>query len=532
MVRSGPHHKNNNSQPVGGLVRMALHFSHILSVRHRYILTRHNRLRLRYSIFPAMLAAAFAGLISFLPFERSTRDAHASVSPSLMAEAMNLASIVPAAGNNDISNHDSVRDMGENNETNVVLKRYEMRKKRLSRYVSPDEAGQKPQVRPVSYIPKIKEEEFTVGKGDTLSAVLAKAGLNNREAYLATQALAEDLDPRYIRVGQKFSMIYSSDDNGQDYRFKEMRLAVDPLKTVSLSRNAIGEFKSEIIRRETVLRTYAQEAEIEVSLYGSAAKAGIPAAVIADAIRIYSWDVDFQRDIRQGDKISVLYERHETKDGIHIKSGNILYASLMVNGHEIPIYRYETKDGDIDYFKPDGTSVRKALMKTPIEGARLSSGFGMRHHPVLGYDKMHKGVDFAAPRGTPIYAAGDGVIERASRHGGYGNYIRIRHNSSLKTAYAHLNGYAKGISAGVRVKQGQVIGYVGTTGRSTGPHLHYEVLKNGAQTNPSRLKLPQGEALKGGELASFETYTEKLDSQYIAVLQKTAVKNDYASLRQ
>jgi murein DD-endopeptidase MepM/ murein hydrolase activator NlpD len=209
-----------------------------------------------------------------------------------------------------------------------------------------------------------------------------------------------------------------------------------------------------------------------------------------------------------------MYEQYETADGTRVKTGNLVYARLQVNGEDIPIYRYEMKNGDVNYFTADGVSVRKALMSTPIDGARLSSGFGMRKHPVLGYNKMHKGIDFAAPTGTPIYAAGDGTIERLGQWSTYGNYIRIRHNSDIKTAYAHMSRFAKGLSAGSRVKQGQVIGYVGATGRVTGAHLHYEVLENDTQINPKSVKLPLGETLRGAELASFKAQAQTINRRY------------------
>jgi len=205
-----------------------------------------------------------------------------------------------------------------------------------------------------------------------------------------------------------------------------------------------------------------------------------------------------------------------------------LFANIKTNGREKPIYRFEMDNGRVDYFGPDGTSIRKTLMKTPIDGARISSGFGYRRHPVLGYNKLHKGMDFAASTGTPIYAAGDGTVTYAARKGSYGNYISIRHNSKLGTAYAHLNKFKKGIRKGSVVKQGDVIGYVGTTGRSTGPHLHYEVLVNGVQVNPRSVKLPTGETLSGSELARFKSMVRSVDQEYASLTKglKYAVRND------
>ena len=199
---------------------------------------------------------------------------------------------------------------------------------------------------------------------------------------------------------------------------------------------------------------------------------------------------------------------------------------MVLSGKPVRRYRYTPKSGVTDYFDEKGQSVRKTLMRTPIDGARLSSGYGMRKHPILGYSRMHKGVDFAAPRGTPIYAAGDGVVEMAGRNGGYGNYVRLRHTGSYKTAYAHMRGFAKGIRAGVRVKQGQVIGYVGTTGRSTGPHLHYEVMVDNKQTNPRSIKLPSGETLKGADLKAYEVARQDIDRRREAALTRTQIASN------
>ena len=311
-------------------------------------------------------------------------------------------------------------------------------------------------------------------------------------------------------------MNYKSE--GEDERsFKSLVMKVDPVKSVLVEKTDDETFTSELQEKELVKREYAYSTDIETSLYGSAARAGIPPQIIAEMIRIYSWNVDFQRDIRSGDKIEVLYEVQETEDGDYARYGEVLYANLSVGGTPVPIYRYEMKDGRVDYFQPDGFSVRKTLMKTPVDGARLSSGFGMRKHPVLGYNKMHKGLDFAAPTGTPIYAAGDGVVEYAGRFSSYGNYVRIRHNSKLKTAYAHMHKFASGVSVGKRVNQGDVIGYIGTTGRSTGPHLHYEVHVNNSQVNPRSVDLPTGEQLTGEEKKKFEGVMASLNQQYAAL---------------
>lgn len=365
--------------------------------------------------------------------------------------------------------------------------------------------------------PQPKDIKLQVSSGDTVAGLLQDAGISSSDAYYSVKALQTYFDPRKAKIGQNISVHMKPDQSG-DMVFDRMEYAVDAVHSVVVSRGDDGSFVAKEHEKEVDLSTHAKTTEIETSLYGSAARAGIPAQVIAELIRVYSWSVDFQRDIRRGDKIEVLYDTKQTEDGEFVGYGDISYASISVGGKALPIYRYETKDGRVDYYDPDGRSVRKTLMKTPIDGARLSSGFGMRKHPVLGYNKMHKGLDFAAPTGTPIYAAGDATVEYAGRKGGYGNYVRLRHNGTLKTAYAHLHKFAKGISTGKRVKQGDVIAYVGTTGRSTGPHLHYEVLVNGAQVNPNRVDLPVGEILKAQELERFKALKGATYQEYAALV--------------
>ena len=223
-----------------------------------------------------------------------------------------------------------------------------------------------------------------------------------------------------------------------------------------------------------------------------------------ELVSIYSYDIDFQRDIRDGDNFQVLYEILVDKNSKTIMNGDILYANMIIFKQENPVYYYTNLKGEGNYYDSEGHSVKKSLMKTPINGARLSSGFGRRMHPILGFTKFHKGVDFAARKGTPVLAAGDGIIERSNRYGGYGKYIRIRHNSDYKTAYAHLHKFSRGISRGKRVKQGSVIGFVGSTGRSTGPHLHYEIIFRGKQINPRTLQLPKGTKIVEEEMENYE----------------------------
>ncbi|MGD9163053.1 MAG: M23 family metallopeptidase [Desulfobacteraceae bacterium] len=258
-------------------------------------------------------------------------------------------------------------------------------------------------------------------------------------------------------------------------------------------------------------------AEISSTLYSAAIEAGMPVDVLIQMIRAYSYDVDFQRDIQRGDKFEAIYEKKVDKNGNYVRGGAILFSSLTVSGRTLTIYRYKTADGEVDLFNEKGQSVNKILMITPIDRARLSSGYGMRRHPIKGYSRMHKGLDFAAPTGIPIMAAGDGVIEYAGRKSGYGSYIRIRHANEYQTVYGHMSKFVSGIRKGVRIRQRQIIGYVGSTGLSTGPHLHYEVHHRGKNINPASLKTPPGRTLKGKELERFFQVKRDLQILYASL---------------
>ena len=246
-----------------------------------------------------------------------------------------------------------------------------------------------------------------------------------------------------------------------------------------------------------------EESKITNSLYASAVKEKIPINLIVEFARIYGFQVDFQRDIWKNDSFQIIYETFLNENNESVDTGNILYANLILQGKELPLYFFKSGK-TYDHYDERGQSIKKTLMKTPINGARLSSSFGMRKHPILGFNKMHKGTDFAAPKGTPIMASGDGLVIKASWCGGGGNCVKIKHNSTYSTVYAHMSKFARNIKKGTRVKQGQIIGYVGSTGMSTGPHLHYEVIENGKKVNSQKLKLPSGKTLKGEERKRFE----------------------------
>ncbi len=358
-------------------------------------------------------------------------------------------------------------------------------------------------------------KKVAIGRGDTLVGLLLREGVDRRVAHRAAVAIGEVHDPRRLRPGQQVTLVFDRDDLGLP-KLANVRLDADVERSVVARRQGDGAFASEAIRHPLTADAEAVHGTIADSLFRAADARGVPASVTIAMIKLFSFDIDFQRDIQPGDGFSLLYEVFRDASGEIVKTGDILFAELHVGGGPLPLYRFEVGEGEIEYFNDKGESVRKALLKTPVDGARLSSRFGRRRHPILNYTKMHRGVDFAAPRGTPVVAAGKGKIEFVGRKGAYGKYIRIRHNSEFDTAYAHLRGIARGISIGRRVRQGQTIGYVGSTGRSTGPHLHYEVLRASRRINPLGLKLPSGRKLKGKEKRRFLAAQRELDDRYAA----------------
>ncbi|MEQ9145653.1 MAG: M23 family metallopeptidase [Parvibaculaceae bacterium] len=364
------------------------------------------------------------------------------------------------------------------------------------------------------------KETVTVGRGDTLMALLTGAGAERLDAYHAIAAMKPLYDPRKLRAGQALELTFEEyageDENGTPETVRlltAITMQTDVDREVAIRRTEEGEYSGLELIAELETGNVRARGTINSSLFLAASDAGVPPAITVELIRMYSYDIDFQREIRQGDTFEVFFTREYDENGTPVREGDVLYASMNVGGKERRLWRYEPADGgNWDYFDEQGRSMRKFLMKTPIDGARISSGFGNRRHPILGYTRLHSGTDFAAPRGTPIYAAGNGTIEMAQRNGGYGNYVRIRHANGYQTAYAHMNGFGRGIRKGVRVRQGQVIGYVGSTGRSTGPHLHYEVIRNGSKVNPQRIRVPTGRTLSGEELAAFQQARTSIDT--------------------
>ena len=363
----------------------------------------------------------------------------------------------------------------------------------------------------------VERRIIAVGTGDTLLGLLSAAGAERGDAHAVVDALETVYDPRDLQIGQALTLVLRHYGRNSALIGLELMPEVDRIIRV---RQTDDGFAAESLANVLETRRIAAGYFVNASLAADATRAGVPYEVLHPLIRVFSYSVDFQRDFQPGDEVRILYERDHHADGAIARHGEPLYAELRLGDRALPIYRFETTDGAIDYFDPDGQSVRRALLRTPIDGARLSSGFGMRRHPILGYTRMHRGTDFAAPRGTPIFSAGDGVIEVIGPNRGYGNYMRIRHNNRLSTAYAHMNRFANGLRRGDRVRQGQVIGYVGSTGLSTGPHLHYEVLVGGTQVNPLSVDLPTGLRLEGTELARFRTMVADIDAAYATAMRQ------------
>jgi murein DD-endopeptidase MepM/ murein hydrolase activator NlpD len=366
-----------------------------------------------------------------------------------------------------------------------------------------------------------------VENGDTLMDLLQRAGVDKTEATKAIDALREVYNPRALRIGQEITVTFDRPADGVGSGpFHAVTLEADAGRQVSANRANSG-FAANEVKREVVRQMAHFSGTIKSSLFETAAAQGVPAPILVEMIRAFSYDVDFQRDLQPGDQFEVMFERFVDKKGQTVRDGDILFAGLTISGDTSQIYRYVDSSGNADYYNAKGESVRKALLRTPVDGARISSGFGMRMHPILGFTKMHKGVDFAVTTGTPVMAAGSGVIDYAGANGSYGYYVRIKHDAVHATAYAHLSRFAQGIRVGKHVAQGQTIAFSGASGRATGPHLHYEVLVNGTQVNPLSVKFQSGNKLAGRELARFLD-SIKQSGQWLA---QTPVNNRVAQIK-
>jgi murein DD-endopeptidase MepM/ murein hydrolase activator NlpD len=355
--------------------------------------------------------------------------------------------------------------------------------------------------------PRYKIYNHKIKSGETFDKILNNYSISKEEINSIKKNLKDKININKLNTNQKIQITLDQ-TNG---RINEFIFQISNTEKINLSRKDNDtKFNQEIFIVKLDKKIFYKENIILQSLYKAATDQIIPPNIIIEFARIYGFQVDFQRDIRKEDKFQIMYEAFVDKNKKIIETGEIIYANLKLSGQDNSLYFFNQKGSEGHYDK-NGKSVKKALMKTPINGARLSSPFGMRKHPIDGYNKMHKGTDFAAPKGTPIMASGDGVIKKAGWCGGGGNCIKIKHNSTYQTIYAHMSKFARGMKNGVRVKQGQTIGYVGSTGKSTGPHLHYEVIVNGKKVNSQKLKLPSGKVLKGKNRQLFETNKIKID---------------------
>ena len=357
--------------------------------------------------------------------------------------------------------------------------------------------------------PRYISIEYQVKEGDTFEKIINDINISKMEREKILDSVSKNKNTKILKLNQK---IYFKIDNKNEKKIINFTVEIDQKKNISFERSKTDNvFISKIIEKNLIKNIVFKEGIINNSLYSDAIKIGIKPYTIIEFARLYGFQVDFQRDIWKNDSFQIIYEEFKNEDGSVIETGNIIYANLNTKNTDLRLYKFEYENNKIDYFDDDGKSMRKTLMKTPINGARLSSSFGMRKHPILGFNKMHRGTDFAAPKGTPIMASGDGIIIKSSWCGGGGNCVKIKHNSTYQTVYAHMSKFGRGIKKGVRVKQGQIIGYVGSTGLSTGPHLHYEVIENGKKINSQKLKLPSGKILKGNTRKLFEVNKIKID---------------------
>lgn len=366
--------------------------------------------------------------------------------------------------------------------------------------------------------PETVTREIELKSGATFADSLANADVNPDDVAAATVALNGVFDHQKLKAGQEMTLAFTR--LGSEETLMGVTFQPEPTKEVVIARQAGGGFTGQVKATPIERERFAVRAEIRSSLYEAGDREGVPRAVMAALLRAYAHAVDFQRDIHPGDKFEVLYDQPVSKDGKPVGQGVIIYAALEIKGKVKPLYRVTFADGAVDYFDEKGQSVKRALLRTPVDGARVTSGFGMRMHPLLGYSKMHQGTDFGAATGTPIFAAGAGVIEEANFKGAYGRFVLIRHNNRIQTAYAHMSRYARGIRPGTRVNQGDVIGFVGTSGRSTGPHLHFEVRVAGRQVNPLSINMPTGRVLQGKLLAQFKQGQTKIKNEFASLLNK------------
>jgi|GEM_PF-489560 len=423
--------------------------------------------------------------------------------------------------------------------------------------------------------PGVESRTVTLDAGDTLAGMLEDVGISAQDANAVVTAMGKNFDARALKTGQAFDLTYSvattnaagtpasaaprtttvmvnnkpvvvpldaGIEDGSDAtaensepisRLLSLHFSPSIEQEMTVTRTTEGTYTAELVKKELQAHNHRAGGTIDSSLYLAAMQAGIPADVVVDMIRMFSYKVDFQRDLHPGDKFEVYYDYYYTPDGTPAKYGAISYAMMTLDGKEIPMYRFQPDPGEpAEYFDGKGESAKGLLMKTPVDGARISSGFGSRFHPILGYTRMHKGVDFAVPSGTPVMAAGSGTIQFMGRASGYGNFVKIGHGNGYSTDYGHLSRFAPGMRRGARVRQGQVFAYSGMSGMATGPHLHYEILVNSVQVNPLKVKMAQGRQLAGKLLGVFQRKREEIDTMVANAALETKVADNATDLRQ
>lgn len=420
--------------------------------------------------------------------------------------------------------------------------------------------------------PGVESRTVTLDAGDTLAGMLEDVGISREDANAVVSAMGKNFDPRALKAGQSFDITYSVAtidatgnapsrprtttvmvnhkpvvvplDSDEDANATEensepisrlLSLHFSPTidQDITVTRTTTGGYTADVEKKELQVHRHRAGGTIDSSLYLTAMQAGIPADVVVDMIRMFSYKVDFQRDLHAGDKFEVFYDYYYTPDGQPAKYGAISYAMMTLDGKQIPMYRFQADpDEPAEYFDQKGESAKGMLMKTPVDGARISSGFGSRFHPILGYTRMHKGVDFAVPTGTPVMAAGAGTVKFMGRASGYGNFVLINHGNEYATAYGHLNRFAPGMRVGAHVRQGQVFAFSGMTGMATGPHLHYEIRLHGGQVNPLAVKMAQGRQLIGALLRKFQEQRLEVDNLVANAQLETKVADNATDLRQ
>ena len=360
--------------------------------------------------------------------------------------------------------------------------------------------------------------EIKARNGDNIQRILYDQKISPTEVNNVLNALRREYNVGTLRNDQKVYLVVKREKNGNFV--SRLTVNIDNITTVHVFLNKDNVYETKRVTKILTKKNHLVETTIDRGIYRTAKQSGIENSIVAQFARLYGFEVDFQRDLKKNDKIKIFYERYLDDDGVSQRTGNIIYSEISNVEKNIILYRYEYPNGSIAYFTPEGKSIEKSLMRTPINGAKLSSRYGFRIHPIIGYNQMHQGTDFAAPTGTPIMASGSGTIEYSGWKGGYGKFISIRHSPVYQTNYAHLQDYAKGIRRGVKVQQGQVIGYLGSTGSSTGPHLHYEVVVNGRKENSQTLKLPSAAPLEGNNKNFFEIQKRNIDNLILETSKK------------